>query len=73
MQDYSKIPSLDRPDFQIRTAGGGEKKLLFEATLQTLPTHSPLVTRWHKLFVVYDVDRQAISQVIITIRGERQE
>ena len=73
MKDYSKVPSLEHPDFQIRTAGGGEKKLFFEATLQTLPTHSPLVTRWLKLFVVYDVDRHAVSQVIITIRGEVQE
>ena len=73
MQDYSNVPSLANPDFHIRTAGGGEKKLLFEATLQTLPTHSPLVTRWLKLFVVYDANRHTISQVIITIRGERQE
>ena len=73
MQNYSKIPALDPPDFQVRTAGEGKKRLLFEATLQTLPTHSPLVTRWLKLFVVYDVDQHAISQIIITIRGERQE
>ena len=73
MQGYSDVPSLAHPDFQIRAASGGEKKLLFEATLQTLPTHSSLVTRWLKLLVVYDPDRHTIPQIIITIRGERQE
>jgi len=57
-KEYSRIPSLDHHDFQIWTVCGGEKKLLFEANLQTPPTHSPLVTCWLKLFVVYDVDQR---------------
>ena len=73
MQSYADVPALDRPDFQLQTASAGEKKLLFEATLEVLPTHSPLVTRWLKVFVIYDQSRRAISQVVVTIRGEVQE
>ena len=73
MQSYADVPALDRPDFQLQTASAGEKKLVFEATLQVLPTHSPLVTRWLKLLVIYDRERRAILQVVITIRGEVQE
>lgn len=73
MQGYVGVPALDRPDLQLQAASAGEKQLIFEATLQVLPTHSPLVTRWLKLFVIYDRSRRMISQVIITIRGEIQE
>lgn len=73
MQGYAGVPSLERPDFQLQAASAGEKQLVFSATLQVLPTHSPLVTRWLKLLVVYDQHRRVISQVIITIRGEVQE
>lgn len=73
MQNYTVLPSLDQPDFELRAALAQEKKLLFEATLQVLPSHSPIVTRWLKLLVVYDQERRTIRQVIITIRGEAQE
>ncbi len=73
MKSYTEVPSLERPDFQLLAASAGEKQLVFEATLQVLPTHSPLVTRWLKLLVVYDQRRRVISQVIMTIRGELQE
>jgi len=73
MQGYGGPPSLEHPDFQPQTVSVAEKQLVFEATLQVLPTHSPIVTRWLKLLVIYDQRRGAISQVVITIRGEVQE
>lgn len=73
MRGYADVPSLDHPDFQPTTASLGEKKLVLAATLQILPTHSPIVTRWLKLFVIYDLERRAIRGVVVTIRGEAQE
>lgn len=73
MQNYAAVPAIGQPDFQLQTASAGEKQLVFEATLQVLPTHSPLVTRWLKLFVIYDRSRRAILEAVFTIRGEAQE
>lgn len=73
MQGYAEVPALDRPDFQPHSANAAENKVVFEATMQVLPTHSPLVTRWLKLFVVYDRGRRVIERVVVTIRGEVQE
>ncbi|MBT3784049.1 hypothetical protein HOF92_03665 [bacterium] len=44
--------------------------LLYEATLETLPSHHQLVTRWLKLYLIYQLENQEISTAILTIRGQ---
>ena len=50
-----------------------DERLVFEATLDTLPSHHALVTRWLKAFAVYERRQRAFAHVTITIRGERLE
>jgi len=38
-----------------------------------LPTRSPLVTRWLKVYLLVDLRSKAILRVVITIRGNQQE
>jgi hypothetical protein len=47
--------------------------IVLESTVDTLPAHHPLVTRWLKALVRYDTQSHAIVQVTITIRGQRLE
>ncbi len=49
------------------------EKLVLEGTIDTLPTHSPLVTRWLKVYLVVDLRNKAILRAVITIRGDWQE
>lgn len=46
---------------------------MLEGTIDTLPTHSPLVTRWPKVYLVVDRRNKAILRVVITIRSDRKE
>lgn len=50
-----------------------QNTLIFEATLDTLPTHHSLVTRWLKAFATFDRSQKKFTQVVVTIRGERLE
>ena len=43
--------------------------LLLESTLDTLPTHSSVVTRWLKLYLLYDVPSKSIVRVTVTNPG----
>jgi hypothetical protein len=44
-----------------------------ETVLQEKPTHSPLVTRWLKVYIYYDVKTREVVRMIVTIRGELRE
>jgi hypothetical protein len=39
-------------------------------TIDALPTHSPLVTRWLKVYLFYDLYARSIARITITIRGQ---
>jgi len=56
-----------------RAANEEQSTILLESTIDTLPTHHRLVTRWLKAFVRYDTRGQKIAHVTITIRGQRLE
>ncbi len=73
MQTYAQVPRLAHPDFHFVAASPSGQEAIFEATLEVLPSHSPIVTRWLKLFLIYDRRNSHLSTVIVTIRGERQE
>jgi hypothetical protein len=70
MEKYSAIPAL--PDVVLEPIGVDKKggKLVLEGTVDTLPNHHPLVTRWLKVCVVYDIPARKIGQVTFTIRGQ---
>jgi hypothetical protein len=72
MKGYLKVPSLARVAW--KPAGCAEKgRLVLEGTVDTLPTHHALVTRWLKVYLVYDGKNQEVVRVTVTIRGERLE
>ncbi len=73
MQSYRSVPPLSRAAFQCLGMNRNSHRLVYESVLDTLPTHQVLVTRWLKLFLIYDRERAQISQVIVTIRGQRLE
>lgn len=73
MEDYRRVPPLDKVAFQPMAFHQEARRLVLEGTLDTLPSHSPLVTRWLKLYLLYDQAKQSIVKVAVTIRGQLQE
>lgn len=73
MEQYTAVPPLDQ--IQLAPLGLDEDRrcVILSATVQTLPTHHALVTRWLKVFVRYDPRQQRIAHVTITIRGQVEE
>ena len=70
MEKYKKVPPLkDAAWTPVRSQDRG-RRLLLEATLDTLPSHSPIVTRWLRAYLLYDVARKAVVRVTVTIRGQ---
>ncbi len=69
MKEYEKVPSLAKA---VWKPVGDDKqgRLVLEGTVDTLPTHHRLVTRWLKVYVVYDGKAREVVRVIVTIRGE---
>ena len=70
MEAYATVPPLEKVQFQPVAADEKQGIIVLESTLDTLPTHNPLVTRWLKAFVRYDSQSRVIVQVTITIRGQ---
>ena len=70
MEEYSAVPALT--DVALQPIGVDKKggKLVLEGTVDTLPSHHPIVTRWLKVYVVYDIPGRKISHVTFTIRGQ---
>jgi len=73
MEGYTTVPPLEKAQLHPVAANEEQGTILLESTIDTLPTHSPLVTRWLKAFVRYDTRGQKIAHVTITIRGQRLE
>jgi hypothetical protein len=71
MKKYNKVPALPK-DIKLKPIRYSEvgNKIVFESTLDTLPTHSSIVTRWLKIIILYDRITESITKVTITIRGE---
>jgi hypothetical protein len=73
MEQYKAVPPLTKVDFKPVRHREADRRLLLEGTLDTLPTHSPLVTRWLKVFLLYDKTTKSIIRVTVTIRGQLLE
>ena len=70
MQGYAKVPALADVRLQPIGLDAGRGKLVLEGTIDTLPTHHQLVTRWLKVYVLYDLPGRKIAHVTFTIRGQ---
>lgn len=73
MEQYKRVPPLGSVAFAPRALHREAHQLVLEGTVDTLPTHSPLVTRWLKVYLLYDQEKQAIVRAAVTIRGELLE
>ena len=73
MEGYKRTPNLDGVALRPAGTDAQQGKLVLEGTLETLPTHSPLVTRWLKVYLLYDLSTKSLTRITITIRGERLE
>ncbi|MBN1983661.1 MAG: hypothetical protein JW795_19150 [Chitinivibrionales bacterium] len=69
MKKYKKVGSIDTLTFKPIRCNPEKNKVLFEATIDTLPSHSPIVVRWFRLYLLYDSVTESVNEAIITIRG----
>ena len=73
MAKYTTIPPLEKTELKLVRQHPRGNKLVFEATVDTLPSHAPLVTRWLKIYLLYDTSSRSILRMTVTIRGQRLE
>lgn len=72
MKDYQAVPPAENAGLKpLGIAGDG--CVVLEGTIDTLPTHHTLVTRWLKVYLLYDDRSREIRHATLTIRGERLE
>jgi hypothetical protein len=70
MEDYSTVPALAKTVLQPIGLDRTRGKLVLEGTIDTLPSHHSLVTRWLKVYVLYDIPSRKIVHMTFTIRGQ---
>ncbi len=73
MKEYDSIPPLPAISFKPVREYNDQYELVYEATVDTLPTHIDIVTRWLKIYVLYEKATKSITRTTVTIRGEKLE
>lgn len=73
MTQYGSVPSVCKVALKPVACHKQHRKVLFEGTIDTLPTHSSVVTRWLKIYLIYDIDSRKIIRATVTIRGQKLE
>lgn len=73
MEGYAEVSPLEPIVFKPVSHYPPRKKIVLQGTVDTLPTHAPLVTRWLQVYVLWDIPGKTIEHVTVTIRGERLE
>ena len=73
MVDYSRVPPLLQVQMTLVATDPKRTKLLFEGTVDSLPSHDPKVKRWLLLYLIYDRDTRRVIRATLTIRGEVEE
>lgn len=73
MKEYDSIAPLAQATFKPIRIYKKYPKITFEGTIDTLPTHSPIVTRWLKIYFIYESINKTILRATVTIRGEKLE
>jgi hypothetical protein len=70
MKAYQTVSPL--ADVRLQPIGVDDRssRIVLEGTIDTLPSHHPLVTRWLKVYVLYDTLDRKIVHVSLTIRGQ---
>lgn len=73
MANYNAVPPLAGAKLNLmgRHPRGG--RFVYEITVDTLPSHAPLVTRWLKVYLLYDAGSKTMLRMTVTVRGERLE
>lgn len=72
MQEYKAVPPLEK--VELKPLGvTSDNLLVLGGTIDNLPTHHPLVTRWLRVYLLYDAGAHQIRHATLTIRGERLE
>ncbi|MHC4789222.1 MAG: hypothetical protein ACYS8K_08500 [Planctomycetota bacterium] len=70
MAAYKTVPPLANVKFKPVRVNKQQRKIVFEGTLDTLPTHSRIVTRWLRVYLLYDEPSSTVLRTTITIRGQ---
>jgi len=70
MKQYTSVTSLAKVQLKPVRHHEARRKIVLEGTIDTLPTHSRLVTRWLKIFLLYDRHTRRIIRATVTIRGQ---
>lgn len=70
---YRRVPPLEKTLLEPRALSAEGNQLLLEGTVDTLPTHHRLVTRWLKVYLFYDLSERKIRRIVFTIRGQLEE
>jgi len=73
MAQYRAVPPLEKTVLSPAALTKDGRRLVLEGTIDTLPSHHHLVTRWLKVYLHYDLREKKISQVVFTIRGQLEE
>ena len=73
MEEYRAVPPLEKVELKPLGLAADGRGLVLEGTIDTLPSHHPLVTRWLKVYLLYDDRNRQIRHATLTIRGERLE
>ncbi|MBF0359893.1 MAG: hypothetical protein HQK49_02725 [Oligoflexia bacterium] len=72
MQNYNYIPKAVKTE--INLVGCRGKYVVFESTLDDLPSHHPLVVRWLKTYIVTSAPNLLFENyIVVTVRGDRFE
>ena len=70
MVNYKKVSPLSNVAFIPVRFIPDHRMIVLEGTIDTLPAHSPIVTRWLKIFLIFDTINNEIIRATITIKGE---
>lgn len=70
MEKYTRVPPLTRIKLIPVRFNKDHRMIVLEGTIDTLPAHSPIITRWLKIFLIYDTINKQIIRATITIKGE---
>jgi hypothetical protein len=70
MERYEAVPPLAQVKLAVVKEDTPHDRVLLEGTLDTLPAHSPIVTRWLKVFLVCDTGNWSVVRTVVTIRGQ---
>jgi hypothetical protein len=74
MTQYNSVPAVSKVVLKPIAHHKRHRKILLEGTIDTLPSHSPgIITRWLKIYLIYDIDSRKIIRATVTIRGQKLE